>query len=652
MEIQEISTSLMECVQTDDIVKARRLLAGVDEKDRKLIVAKRDNNNAPLFVAAMRGNVNMVEFLANECHANLEELGRYEDQVLECCYLVTPLWCAAASNKLEVLNRLLDLGADINAASDTGETPVLYACWKMNAIIAECLVRHGADVQRADNDGVTCLMNAVMWSKELCQILIDNGADVKAQDLSGNTALHCAITGQYLDNDDLVQLLIDRGSDPYLKNKDGDDAFLMASLIGEESIVKKLILKFKPPVKRRIESYEILGAFHVYRGPGPIDLEQVLLSWKTVVEMRRMHSCYDVDASQPHPVYGYTKEVNTVEELEALSQNRDFVYMHALMIYERILGPHHFTLHSALLLCGATYREDGKIRRCIDVWKYAFKLQNAGVEQLTNRHLRLRYISPMYLLCLVFCEAYLECQQPNNMSNFEIDFEDVFQVLQMATSRVDDVTGIVASQEFQNDETSQLIFIKLILHLMKLITELDKNEDQQLRFNKVIYRLLRCQPKTRKRQTLLHLSVKECTSEVDGRFFSRFPSIAVVELLLECGANVNAVDDEHNTALHLCSEAIRNLETKEHHDLINKIAVLLLKNLAHVDMVNMSGNRAADGLTCSLMDMNIHDFVSLKCLAARAIVKYKIQYVGRTLASLESFVQMHEICAPNGSMPA
>ena len=114
-----------------------------------------------------------------------------------------------------------------------------------------------------------------------------------------------------------------------------------------------------------------------------------------------------------------------------------------------------------------------------------------------------------------------------------------------------------------------------------------------------------------------------------------------MELLLECGADVNDVDDENNTALHLCSEAILDSRTEDHHDLMKRIAENLLKNGAHVDMVNMVGNRAVDNLTYSLIEMNMLDFVSLRCLAARAVMKYKIPYVGSIPASLESFVQIH-----------
>ena len=232
-----------------------------------------------------------------------------------------------------------------------------------------------------------------------------------------------------------------------------------------------------------------------------------------------------------------------------------------------------------------------------------------------------------------------------------IKFEDVFAVLQLVTSKVDAATGIIPSDKFPKDEDSQLMYMKVILQLVKLIIELDKNEDQLLSFRKAVYSLVHSQPITKQRQSLLHLSVKQCTSDIEGNFFLQFPSIAVVELLLECGANVNAVDDEHNTALHLCSQAIMDLEMQPHHDSIHRIAVLLLKNEAHLDIINIWGDRAAKGLTSSLKEMDIQDFDCLKCLAARAIIKYKISYAGHLTTSLESFVQLHGSSAYNGDLP-
>ena len=177
------------------------------------------------------------------------------------------------------------------------------------------------------------------------------------------------------------------------------------------------------------------------------------------------------------------------------------------------------------------------------------------------------------------------------------------------------------------------------------IIGLDTNTHQVSSFRNIVHRLVRCQPRTKHGRTLLHNSVLLSTFlwEIKGSHLVT-PSSAVVELLLECGANVNAVDDEQNTALHLCLRAIRNLKIKQHDNLIKGIAELLLKHEAHVDMVNFSGNRAADGMTYSLIrwnNWNMLDLVNLKCLAARAVMEHEISYVGHIPASLKSFVQMN-----------
>ena len=51
---------------------------------------------------------------------------------------VTPLWCAAVSGRLAVVRVLLKHGADVNAVSDSGSTPVRSSCY---------IVRHGLNTR-------------------------------------------------------------------------------------------------------------------------------------------------------------------------------------------------------------------------------------------------------------------------------------------------------------------------------------------------------------------------------------------------------------------------------------------------------------------------------------------------------------------------
>ena len=320
-------------MNTNDVIGALSLLEGVNQLDRKSIVARRNNGITPLFHAAIRGNVDMVECLVKEWQVDVEEFGEPRKHML------TPLCGAALSNNLEVVKLLIDLGADVNAASNSGGTPVLYACTKMNVDIVKCLIKHGANIQKSNKCGETCLIVAAQRKcEELCKIFIDNGAEMNAQLTSnGNTALHCAISGDNNpDTPNIVQLLIDHGADPCITNTRGDDVFRAASLQHNESILRKLLFASKPPLRRWIESYRLLGSSYLMNGEN----QNALSSWKMAVNIQSCF-CVDVPASQPNPVYLSVQEVNTVEELETLSQNFDLFCMHALVIREQILGPHH-----------------------------------------------------------------------------------------------------------------------------------------------------------------------------------------------------------------------------------------------------------------------------------------------------------------------
>lgn len=147
---------------------------------------------AVLFVVCKRGNVTIAEFLLNECDANIEQRGMFENPEDQSVHCVTALWCAAVSGILHVVKFLKRHGADINALSDTGSTPVRSACFMTNLEVVQYLVEHGADIQKSNYNGGTCLINSVQ-SLELCSYLISKGADVNAKDIQSKTALHYAI---------------------------------------------------------------------------------------------------------------------------------------------------------------------------------------------------------------------------------------------------------------------------------------------------------------------------------------------------------------------------------------------------------------------------------------------------------------------------
>lgn len=112
-----------------------------------------------------------------------------------------------------------------------------------------------------------------------------------------------------------------------------------------------------------------------------------------------------------------------------------------------------------------------------------------------------------------------------------------------------------------------------------------------------------------------------------------FPDPGVAELLLEGGADVDAVNYSDCTALHVaCTRSNYN----------GKVVETLLHRGAHIDRRSASGNQPQT-LLSSISECTINPlkFVSLKCLSARQIAKSKIPFSGQVPTCLEDFIKIH-----------
>lgn len=98
------------------------------------------------------------------------------------CSLCEP----AGDGDIALINRYLDLGANVNAADEDGDTALMFA----NAEIAGMLIAAGANVNAADNNGNTALMGA---EADKTYILLAANADVNAVNNDGWTALSYAV---------------------------------------------------------------------------------------------------------------------------------------------------------------------------------------------------------------------------------------------------------------------------------------------------------------------------------------------------------------------------------------------------------------------------------------------------------------------------
>jgi ankyrin repeat protein len=93
----------------------------------------------PLIAACYRGNLQIVRMLI--------DYGVYVGRKEETLYRnkESPIFVAARENLLEILNELIDNGADVDAKRDDGMTPLMIAAWNGHVSIVEALLKAGAD---------------------------------------------------------------------------------------------------------------------------------------------------------------------------------------------------------------------------------------------------------------------------------------------------------------------------------------------------------------------------------------------------------------------------------------------------------------------------------------------------------------------------
>jgi ankyrin repeat protein len=140
---------------------------------------------------------------------------------------------AALYGKLAKVQQLLSEGADPNAITECGKSPLMLAAMYGHKSVLEALLDAGADPNLGSDEqfeeGTTALMyiaSSFFASNraEVIKLLVDRGADLNAQNDKGQTALLLA-----LQNTDAVKASIEAGADLNLRDNNGNSAMMLGT---------------------------------------------------------------------------------------------------------------------------------------------------------------------------------------------------------------------------------------------------------------------------------------------------------------------------------------------------------------------------------------------------------------------------------------
>ena len=534
----------------------------------------------PLIIAAYNGHLDSVKILLRY-GADIEDRGsiKKDDKVIEGC---TPLWAAASANHLNVVKLLIEQNAEVDGRTSTFSTPLRAAAHNGQLDIVRCLIESGADVNARNVEGYTPLLVACVWGHlNTVTYLINKGAFIDLQYDDGDTVLHDAVQRGHLK---IVSELLALGASQ-LPNNQGLTPLLHACDKCSVEIVEYLIKRPECTKEQRIDALELLGAtIAIDRPCDTEDMKKAFSYMKRGMEERYEDLAHPLLKKKMEPVEAYQnrKESRTLEELALLEGDDHAIGMEGFIIRERILGPDNPAILYDIRLRGAVLADSEEYELCFGLWKRA-------MEKATNNDVSI--IKHLESYTGVFGEM-VQKRKPLR-PNF---IEDAFALLVAASEKRTEKLQEGHESEEQEETLYYALYLLMIYTKVKI---------QNANMTDFLQRFLRLNLSCSDGNTLLHLAAWHETpiKEDNVRSVCKLPCVETMKLILHAGCDVNAVNTEGNTPLHLAWK----YKPAEHEDvlILSEMLMLLLDIGADPMLANKNGQTPLDSCqtdeACSIL---------------------------------------------------
>jgi Fem-1 family protein b len=611
------SEALREALRENDIDSLFR---------ERLLSPRVPKGQSPLVTAAQYQKKDMLTYMLDNYQVNLEQETSTDIEGGHPVIGATPLWTSSTLGYIEIVKELVKRGANIEHTTDSHSSPLRGAAFDGHLEVVQFLIDKGADIDKPNQVGQSPLtIAAAMKKTETVKFLLEKGANIHHRGHNGDTPLHVAVESGSLE---MTQLLVKHGA-KNVPNDVGYTPAIMACCYGHQDIMTYLNDSFKLQSQELYDCYCLLFAKEVLNS----QLSKAKKLLLKAVEVRRGDSKIKVSTS--NEIYDNVQEpVNEAEVHLLLNDELKSFYLCAVLC-ERILGAIHPTTPFYIRISGDMALEESHYAKCMKLW-----LRSLEFDKAARMAYELQIIEDLLFSVRGFCSMIDAGYTPEFHQHFEWGMKE-FQLAKESKIEENDVVFCLCRL--------LAVWFKAIDTMTDLSCKL--KEKEKLGFAAKTL----CNAMIDKRCPLLIACLTNLSSScksgsaVNSVAKAGLPLHKVISLLIENGCPVNCEDLSGNFPLHLA------VQLKE--DSSFNCVKTLLDCGAHVDAVNHNKETALQvaiaekSLGSDKRDMtSIIEYITkatrenlnLQCLCAKTIIHRSIPYMDVLPSFLISFVAEHE----------